>query len=112
MPSNEIRFFLCTGECVPREDLCDYPKSHIIGHVQQLEFEGKEVTALARWDVSVPADTVAPLKPAIDCFIIGDARRIKCRHPGCENHQRWEIAKAAFMRLMYRYRKEVRSSNV
>lgn len=106
MPSDEPKYFLCTGQCVTRDELCDYPHSHIMGHIQYLEDEGsKKVTALARWEISVPANTVAPLKPTVDCFFIGDARRIKCRHAGCHNHQRWEIGKAAFMQLMKRYGK-------
>lgn len=108
----DIKYFLCTGECVERDELYRYPHSHIIGHLQYLEDEGKRVTALARWDTSPSADQVAPIKPVIDCFFIGDARLIKCRHAGCGNHQRWEISKGAFLQLMYRYRKEERARDV
>ncbi len=101
----ELRYFLCTGECVTLDELHLHPHSHIMGHLQYLEDEGRKVTALARWDVSPSTDQVAPLKPVIDCFFIGDARLIKCKHPGCPNHQRWEIGKAAFMVLMSRYGK-------
>lgn len=105
MPSDAPKYFLCTGECVTRDELYKYPHSHIMGHLQYLEDEGKRVTALARWEESVDTNLVAPLKPVIDCFFIGDARLIKCRRSGCGNHQRWEIGKAAFMQLMSRYRK-------
>jgi hypothetical protein len=68
-----------------------------------LSDEGRKVTALARWELSTSCERVPPLKPVIDCFIIGDARLIKCRHVGCERKQRWEIGKAAFLALMSRY---------
>lgn len=100
------RFFLCTGQCVKYEDLSKYPESHIIGHLCHVMDEGKQVTALARWDVSVPAATVPPLKPKIDCMIIGDVRSIQCRYAGCTRKERWEIGKAAFLALMSRYGKE------
>lgn len=105
MPSPEPRFFLCTGECVKYADLHKYPDSHIIGHLCYLTDEGKQVSALARWEVSVSCAVVPPLKPVIDCFCIGDVRKIKCRFDGCQRTQRWEIGKAAFMALMSRYGK-------
>lgn len=101
----EPRFFLCTGQCVKYADLYKYPASHIIGHLCFVTDEGKEVTALARWEASVSCETVPPLKPVIDCMMVGDVRRIKCRFAGCERTQRWEIGKAAFLALMKRFGK-------
>jgi hypothetical protein len=93
---------------VKYSDLHKYPDSHILGHLCYLIDEGKKVTALARWDVSVSASTVPPRRPKIDCMIIGDARNIQCRYPpGCNRKERWEIGKAAFLALMSRYGKEV-----
>jgi hypothetical protein len=103
----ELRFFLCTGECVRYSDLSKYPNSHIIGHLCYVTDEDKRVTALARWEASVSTIQVPPLKPLIDCMMIGDVRNIKCRYPGCNRKERWEIGKAAFLALMSRYGKEV-----
>jgi len=105
MPATEPRFFLCTGQCVKYNELHQYPDSHIIGHLCYVTDDDKSVTALARWEVSVACKQVPPLKPVIDCLLIGDARQIKCRCAGCENKQRWEIGKAAFLTLMKRYGK-------
>jgi hypothetical protein len=102
----EARFFLCTGQCVRYGDLHRYPNSHIMGSLTYVTDEGRTVTALARWDVSVSTVQVPPLKPVIDSLLIGDARGVRCRHPGCSNKQRWEIGKAAFLALMTRYGKE------
>ena len=101
----ERRFFLCTGQCVKYKDLYKYPSSHIIGELGYVLDEDRRVTALLRWDVSVSAAVVPPIKPVIDSEIIGDARRIKCRYEGCYQRQRWEIGKAGFEQLMRRYRK-------
>lgn len=103
MPYPEPRYMLCTGECVPYRDLYKFPKSHIIGHFRYIVDEGKKVSALARWDVSVSCVQVPPVEPVIDADLIGDVRNIRCRYAGCENRQRWEIGKAAFMQLLSRY---------
>lgn len=103
--SIEQRFFLCTGQCVKYADLHKYSESHIVGHLCYVTDEGRQVTALARWVVSVTCSVVPPLKPEIDCFILGDVRRLKCCFPGCQNKQRWEIGKAGFLALMKRYGK-------
>jgi hypothetical protein len=102
------RYFLCTGQCVKHEDLYKYPKSHIIGHLCYVSDEGRQVTALARWEVSVEAFRIPPINinPKIDCMMIGDVRSIRCRYPGCERTERWETGKAAFLALMARYGKE------
>jgi hypothetical protein len=105
--SKEMRYFLCTGECVRYADLPKYPDSHIIGHLTFVSDEGKQVTALARWEVSESCSKVPHVMHKIDCLIIGDVRSIKCRYPSCDNKQRWEIGKAAFLALMNRYGKEV-----
>lgn len=98
----ETRFFLCTGQCVRYADLPKYPNSHIIGSLTYVTDEGRDVTALARWDVSVATVNVPPLRPQIDSLLIGDARGVRCRYPGCNNKQRWEIGKAAMLALMNR----------
>ncbi len=105
MTISEKKYFLCTGEVVTYENLFRHPSSHIIGHFQYVTDEGRRVTALARWEVSMPTTEVPPILPDIDVYLIGDARRIKCRAPGCIRVERWEIGKAAFMVLMDRYRK-------
>ena len=105
MPSSPARYFLCTGECVKYEDLYLYPESHIIGELRYVIDEGRKVTALARYDVSVSAALVPPIEPVIDVELVGDARNIKCRFPGCCRKERWEIGKAAFLALTQRYGK-------
>ena len=79
-PPVEIKYFLCTGQIVKYEDLSTHPESHIIGHLCYVMDEGKQVTAMARWDESVACYQVPPLKPTVDCLIIGDVRRIRCRY--------------------------------
>lgn len=98
----EIRFFLCTGQCVRYVDLWNYPKSHIIGSLIDVYYEGREVTALARWDVSVATVNVPPLRPQIDSLLIGDARGVRCRYEGCNNKQRWGMGRKAMLALMSR----------
>lgn len=105
MPPSPARYFLCTGECVKYEDLYLHPESHIIGELHYVVDEGRKVTALARYEVSVSAALVPPIDPVIDVEFVGDARNIKCRFPGCLRRERWEIGKAAFLVLMRRYGK-------
>lgn len=106
--ASDPRYFLCTGECVKYEDLHLYADSHIIGELRYVVDEGRKVTALARYDVSVSAALVPPIEPEIDVILVGDAREIKCRAvEGCVRRERWEIGKAAFMQLMSRYGKVV-----
>lgn len=117
MPSNPRRYFLCTGQCVKYQELYKYPESHIIGHLRHVLDEGIMVTALARWEVSTSAADVPPLEPDIDVDIIGDARRITCRHKNaqgirCSHTQKWELGKAGFMVLMQRYQKEAQNEPV
>ena len=102
---HDRRFFLCTGEAVTAEQLYRYPDSHIIGELRYVVDEGRRVTALARWECSVSTRDDLPLKPDVDVYLIGDARDIKCRCPGCTNKERWEIGQAAFLQLMSRYGK-------
>jgi hypothetical protein len=99
------KYFLCTGEAVDADYLCKHPHSHIIGHLQKVMDDERRVTALARWDVSIGTCADLPDKPAVDVYLIGDARGIKCRYPGCKNEERWEIGQGAFMSLMARYGK-------
>src|SRR5262245_50128519 len=102
----ERRFFLCTGQCVKYQDLHKYQNSHILGELHYIADEGHQVVAVALWEVTPPAICVPPLNPSVILDIIGDARRIKCRHAGCKRKERWEISKAAFLALMSRYGKE------
>ena len=105
------RFFLCTGECVTLEQLDGYRGSHILGELRYVQDEGRKVTALAVWEVSVPAAEEERLfcyrAVRVRVEIVGDARRIRCTHRSCAREQRWEIGKAAFMVLMQRYEKKV-----
>lgn len=109
MPSSprERRFFLCTGQCVRYSDLHKYPKSHIIGDLRYMTDEGRRITSLAVWEASTGADAVSPLRPEIMLYLIGDARKIRCRHlvgtvNRCRNEQRWELSRAGFLALMDR----------
>ena len=101
--STKRRFFLCTGEAVTVEQLGDYPNSHVIGELRYVLDEGRKVTALARWAISVGTYGVPPINPDVDVYLIGDARNIHCKYPGCAHKERWEIGQAAFMQLMSRY---------
>ncbi len=104
--NDRTRYFLCSGQVVDYKDLIKFPQAHIIGHLAVLTDEGGKVTALARWSESKPTTEVPPIHPVIDVYLIGDARRIRCRCAGCDNTQRWELNKAAFEILVRRYRKE------
>jgi hypothetical protein len=97
------KYFLCTGQCVEEKDIYKHPGAHVMGHLQYLSDEGRKVTALALWEKSTPTDEVPPVMPKIAVYLIGDARQIRCRFPGCIRRERWEIGKAAFMALMSRY---------
>jgi len=104
MPPSKPRYMLCTGECVLYEDLYKHPNSHIIGHMRHINYEGKRVSVLARWEESKSARVVPPLEPEIDLDII-EATNIKCRHVDCENTVRWEVGKAALDVLFARREK-------
>ena len=99
------KFFLCTGECVPGDQLASYPSSHIIGELCYVLDEGQRVSALAVYEKSLPSSNVPPVETEIRVEIIGDARRIKCRYPNCYHYKRWMIGKAAFMQMQQRYGK-------
>jgi hypothetical protein len=106
------KFFLCTGQAIIAEELEKHPDSHIIGELCYRPDEGKRVTALARWDVSVNTKDPLPEDPSIDVYLIGDARDIKCRCAGCTNKARWEIGKAALDLLLgraHRFRESTKS---
>ena len=45
--------------------------------------------------------------PEIDVFIVGDARKIKCRFLKCSNLERWEIGNAGYLVLKAIYEKAV-----
>lgn len=95
------KFFLCTGQAVPGDQLAKYPNSHIIGELRYVVDEGSKVTALAVYELSraivdIPADM-----PELRAEIIGDARRIKCTC--CCNPSRWEIGAAAREVILRKY---------
>ena len=106
-PTTKRRFFLCTGQCVPYEDLHEYPQSHIIGELRYLTDEGRRVTSLAFYELSTCAGEVPPLRPEIIMYVIGDGRKIRCRYnigtpERCQNEERWELGRAGFLALMDR----------
>lgn len=112
MPKRERKFFLCTGQCVPLGELVEYPLSHILGELTFVSDEGRRVTALALWEVPLPTRNYALLESGVyerrvRLKIVGDARDIECRYSGCQNLQRWEIGKAAFLQLTRRYQVRV-----
>lgn len=77
-----------------------------MGELCYREYRGSKVTALARWDASVSTKDSMPINPEIDMYLIGDARAIKCRCPGCTNKVRWEIGKAATQIIIKTYSAE------
>ena len=101
MCKSDRKFFLCSGQAVTVEQLEKYPDSHVLGELRYLSDEGRKVTALAVYEVSLSIKDVPETLPEIRVEIIGDARRIKCTC--CKNRERWEIGKAAFLQLMSRY---------
>lgn len=106
MPNAKDRYFLCTGEVVPKVNLPEYPGSHIIGHLRYVTDEGFTVPALEHWHVSILATHGLPLVvPDIDERIIGDALNIQCRYPGCERKVNWRTGKAVLRALMSKHGK-------
>lgn len=71
-----------------------------MGELCYREYYGGKVTVLARWDVSISTKDDMPINPEIDMYLIGDARDIKCRCPGCKNKGRWEIGRAAIKQVL------------
>lgn len=98
------KFFLCTGQAVPADQLRNYPRSHIIGELRYLLDEGHKVTALALYETARFVTDVPHDVPEIRAEIIGDARRMKCTW--CENSERWEIGTAAVRQLISKYQPE------
>ena len=109
MPKSERKFFLCTGQVVPAEHLCKHPDSHIIGELRYVmdgnDQHKRAVTALAVYETACSTENAPAALPDIRVEIVGDARNIKCTC--CDNHENWEIGKAAFLQLMSRYGKRV-----
>ena len=95
------KFFLCTGECVPGDQLARYPASHIIGELRYVLDDGAQVTALAVYEVSLVSNNVPQINQHVRVEIIGDARSIRCT---CCHRQfkRWEIGKVAVRQLLQR----------
>ena len=96
------KFFLCTGQCVPADELRNYPNSHIIGEVHYVLEEGQRVTALAVYETSLPSSPI-PIEPNVRMDAIGDARNIKCTVSYCKHVERWRIGKVTFLQLSRRY---------
>jgi hypothetical protein len=107
MSTNNRKFYLCCGHVVEYDELYKFPKSHILGELRYVTDEERRVTGLAIYEKSVSATLVPPLKPDIRLVVVGDARQIRCTHPGCERKDRWEIGRAAFLALVQRYEKEM-----
>jgi len=99
------KFFLCTGECIPGDQLANYPASHIIGELRYVTDEELRLTALAVYESSLPTSRVPPIEVEIRVEIIGDARRIRCTISHCRHAKRWEIGRSAAMQLQQRYGK-------
>jgi|SRR5919109_2232266 hypothetical protein len=97
------RYFLCTGQAVTADHLSEHPASHIIGELCFRLYDGKQVTALARWDVSIKTQDPLPADPEIDVYLIGDAKDIKCRASNCKNKTGWRIGKAAIQQILRKY---------
>jgi len=98
------KFFLCTGQCVPANELRNYPNSHIVGEVHYVLDAGQRVTALAVYETSLPSSIIPASEPNIRVEVIGDARRIQCTVSYCKHFiKRWEIGKVTFLQLSRRY---------
>ena len=100
MPPTIRKFMLCTGECLPADELPAHPASHIIGELRHLIDEGRKITALAVYERSVDVEEVPDALPLIRVELIGDARRIRCTR--CMRRERWETGKAAIEALVAR----------
>lgn len=113
LPSSSLvgrRFFLCSGQIVTFDKLDRYPHSHIIGELRQVKDEGRKVTALAVYEISLPVADPPVVLPPVRVEIIGDARRIKCTC--CIRRERWEIDKNVLMILLQHHRKDVIGTDV
>lgn len=98
---NVRRFFLCTGERVPAEELGKYPGSHIIGELRHVLDDGAQVTALAVYEDSLASNAMPQINQHVRVEIIGDARGIHCTC--CHRRfKRWEIGKVAVRQLLQR----------
>ena len=97
----ERRFYICTGQVVGYSKLHTHPKAHILGEIVSLTESGRRVTALAVWNIPVPTDTVPPINPAVNAWLIDG--RLRCKVAECGRNVRWEIGQAAFAALMERY---------
>jgi hypothetical protein len=101
---NVRKFFLCSGECVPGEELGNYPGSHIIGELRYLMDDGETVTALAIYEVSSTSNIIPSTNVHVRVEIIGDARGIRCT--SCHRQfKRWEMGKVAVRQLLQRYQR-------
>jgi hypothetical protein len=113
LPSSSLlgrRFFLCTGQIVTFDKLDKYPHSHIIGELRVVTDEGRKVTALAVYELSLSVEDPPIALPPVRVEIIGDARKIKCTC--CIHRERWEISKNVALALLQRYRKDIIGTDV
>ena len=101
--SSDHKYFLCTGQAVTADHLAEHPNSHIIGELCYRLDDGKNVTALARWDISTKSQDELPADPEIDAYLIGDAKDVKCRDISCKNKVNWKIGKNAIRQMLRKY---------
>ena len=109
MPARERTFLLCNGETAKYSELIKHAGSrhfmnHIIGEIVYVAMEGRTVTALAQWHVSVDADRVPPIKPSLAVRAIIEARGLQCFAVGCQREVNWYSSRSAmeasYQRLM------------
>lgn len=91
------RFMLCTGECIPAEQLLNYPESHIIGELYYMMYKNRKITLLALYEL--PRETNIQFDPdqIIRCYSIGEAIRIRCAK--CKRFTNWGNNHLALSRL-------------
>lgn len=108
MPTNytqrERKFVLCTRESVSRNELSQFPTSHIIGEMYYLPRDGMNVAVLAVYEQSRLINDVPITLPRIKVYAIGDAV-VECLR--CQNNREWEISRGALLSLMSRLVKRV-----
>lgn len=106
MPARERTFLLCNGETVKYSELIKHAgtkhfRNHIIGEIVYVTMEGRKVTALAQWRVSVDADRVPPIHPSLAVRAIIEAKGLQCFAVGCQREVDWYSSRSA-MEASYR----------